>query len=141
MLIYQDAWRGSHNKPPISSIVCDHHVSKVLHKWNWSKYTNPDKVARDVESWLNPKYYRIMNEVIVAPRQLWRDARNHAKMLLIAQGLGCVQALMKVVVGVKVLEVKLVLPEETMRPGSVGLLGAPTKQQYQAPLEDYFAQV
>lgn len=94
-LILQDGFPDG-----LAGIVCDSHVAAALKNLAWTKERTPERMAVDVQSWLEQKYYKPLNESIAGLRQLWRDKANTGVMLDAAEQLGIKEEFLKVVKGV-----------------------------------------
>jgi hypothetical protein len=71
------------------AIVVDTHLCDVFPRIGWCDKLllgngNPDPVAiaRAVESWLNPKLFRHVNEIFCGLRQLWNEGQGHRDAMI-----------------------------------------------------------
>ena len=76
-------------------IAVDSHLMAVFPFLKWCDADKDTTMAREVEDWLPPKYFELVNEVFCGMRQLWRTGENtREQMRLIASQLeeknGCV---------------------------------------------------
>lgn len=61
------------------AIVNDSHFCYVVKKRQWTDQTEPDRIAEDVESWLDGEYYFDVNNVFASLRQLGREKTDDGK--------------------------------------------------------------
>ncbi|KAL3917546.1 MAG: hypothetical protein SGILL_004662 [Bacillariaceae sp.] len=71
--------------------VTDTHVIVCAYSLGLSDKTNPNELAQELASWLDPKYWKMLNEYCGGLRQQWRSAKRTGykdKIMALAKEMG-----------------------------------------------------